>query len=104
MVHKISSDEAEVIQRIYREFNEGKSLHKIAKSLNEDKIPTKKNRIGGWNTSTLSRILKNKRYIGIWDWRKYKNVKDPMTGRRKKVLRPKKRTDTYIQKRLNHNK
>ncbi len=90
MVHKINSDEAEVIQRIYREFSEGKSLHKIAKSLNEDKIPTKKNRIGGWNTSTLSRILKNERYIGIWDWRKYKNVKDPMTGRRKKVLRPKK--------------
>ena len=90
MVHKINSDEAEIIQRIYREFSNGKSLHKVATGLNEDKVPTKKNRIGGWNTSTLSRILKNERYIGIWDWRKYKNVKDPMTGRRKKVLRPQK--------------
>jgi len=45
---------------------------------------------GGWNTSTLSRILKNERYIGIWNWRKTKNVRDPVTGREKTLPRPEK--------------
>ncbi|MDB4349626.1 recombinase family protein [Omnitrophica bacterium] len=90
MVHKINPDEADVIRRIFREFTDGKSIHNIAKKLNEDKVPTKKGKNGGWNTSTVSRLLKNQRYVGIWDWRKYKNVKDPMTGRMKKIVRPEK--------------
>ena len=45
---------------------------------------------GGWNTSSISGILKNKKYIGTWEWKKCKNVKDPMTGRTKKVIRPEK--------------
>ena len=89
-VHKINSEEAEIVKRIFREFASGNSLHKLSAKLNEEKIPTKKHMQGGWNTSTLSRMLKNEKYIGKWDWRKYKNVRDPMTGRRKKVTRPEK--------------
>ena len=90
MVHKINPEEAEIIQRIFKEFAEGKSIHKIAIHLNEEKVPTKRNMLGGWNASTLSGILKNKKYIGGWDWRKGKNIRDPMTGKKKRVARPEK--------------
>jgi len=87
-VHKINPEEAEVIKRIFKEFIDGKSTHKIATKLNEDKIPTKKGMNGGWNVSTVTRMLKNEKYIGKWDWRKYKNVRDPMTGKKKVIPRP----------------
>ena len=90
MAHVINSDEAEVIKRIFKEFASGRSINKIAAQLNEDKIPTKRNLLGGWNISTLSNILKNKRYIGVWDWRKSKVVRDPLTGRKKQIPRPEK--------------
>ena len=88
MVHKINPDEAEIVKRIFKEFSDGKSIHKIAAQLNEEKVPTKKNWRGGWNISTASRILKNDKYIGIWNWRKSKVVRDPMTGKKKKFARP----------------
>ncbi|MDD5504392.1 MAG: recombinase family protein [Candidatus Omnitrophica bacterium] len=90
MAHKINPEEADIVKRIYREFVEGKSLHKIEKELNEDKIPTKRGYSGGWSISSVSRILKNVKYTGLWVWKKYKNAKDPMTGRIKKILRPEK--------------
>ncbi|MCK5306885.1 MAG: recombinase family protein [Candidatus Omnitrophica bacterium] len=88
MMHKIYPEEADVVKRMYKEFVEGKSLNKIAQRLNEDKIPTKKGLSGGWNLSSISRILKNEKYVGRWVWKKHKNVKDPMTGRTKRILRP----------------
>ncbi len=87
-VHKINLEEAEIVKRIYKEFIEGKSLNSIVRGLNRDKISTKKGFSGGWNLSTVSRILKSKRYKGLWIWKKWKNAKDPMTGKIKKVLRP----------------
>jgi site-specific DNA recombinase len=87
-VHKINPEEAEVVRKIFQEFINGNSIHKITTKLNEDKVPTKKNMNGGWNVSTVARILKNEKYIGKWDWRKYKNVRDPMTGKKKVVPRP----------------
>ena len=88
MVHKINPEESEIVKRMFKEFIEGKSIHKIATRLNEDKVPTKRNMRGGWNISTVSRILKNEKYTGIWDWRKSKNVRDPMTGKKKSIPRP----------------
>lgn len=87
MVHKINPEEAEIVKRIYREFIEGKSITRIVIDLNRDKVATKKGFPGGWNTSTISRILKNEKYTGQWVWRKYKNVRDPMTGKVKSVPR-----------------
>ena len=90
MVHKINPEEAEIVKRIFKEFSEGKSSHKIAILLNEEKIPTKKKMRGGWDYSTISRMIRNEKYIGKWNWRKTKNVRDPMTGKKKSVLRPEK--------------
>lgn len=88
MVHKIVEEEASIIRRIYAEFTEGKSIHAIVQGLNQDKMPTKKNQPGGWANSTISRILKNEKYAGHWNWRKTKNIRDPMTGKMKKFDRP----------------
>jgi len=89
MVHKVNQEEAEIVKRIYREFINGKSTNRIIIGLNKDKIPTKRGYSAGWNRSTVSRILKNERYIGIWAWKKWKNIRNPLTGRIKKVPRPK---------------
>ncbi len=88
MIHKIDEEEAGIVRRIYREFVGGKSVNAIVQDLNRDNILTRKKCANGWNTSTVSRILKNEKYSGEWVWRKYKNVRDPMTGRVKKVNRP----------------
>ena len=88
MVHKVLDEEALVVKKIYKWFIEGKSINGIVKELNETKTPTRKNQTGGWCTSTISRILKNEKYIGEWVWRKQKNVRDPTSGRRKKIDRP----------------
>ena len=90
MVHKINPEQTDIVKRIFTEFSEGKSLRKIAASLNEDKIPTKRGLFGGWNISSLRRILQNKRYIGIWVWKKTKTVRDPLTGKKKIIPRPEK--------------
>ncbi len=90
MVHKILDEEASVVKKIYKWFLDGKSINGIVKELNETCTPTRKNQRGGWCTSTISRILKNEKYAGDWIWRKQKNVRDPISGRRKKIDRAEK--------------
>ncbi len=90
MVHKINPEQADIVKRIFTEFSRGKSLRKIAAALNEGKIPTKRGLSGGWNISSLRRILQNKKYIGIWIWKTTKTVRDPLTGKKKIVSRPEK--------------
>jgi len=87
-VHKINPEEADIVRRIYGEFIEGKSINNIVGRLNLDRVPTKKGFSGGWNISTVSKILKNERYMGQWAWKKSKGVRDPLTGKRKSVARP----------------
>lgn len=87
MKHRIFEEEACIVRKIYQWFIGGKSINGIVKELNEGCTPTRKNRTGGWCTSTVSRILKNEKYKGLWIWRKEKNVRDPISGRGKKIVR-----------------
>jgi len=82
-------EEARLVQRIYRDFINGKAITKIAKDLNEEQVPTKAKLKGGWNVSTLSRILKDDKYVGRFVWNRTTTLKDPMTGKMKQVDRPK---------------
>lgn len=100
MAHKIQPEEAEVVKMIFKGFIDKKSIGKIVKELNNDKIPTKRGLPGGWNMSTVSRILKNEKYTGLWIWRKWKNVRDPMTGKIKKVVRVEKEQLTFFKEDL----
>ncbi len=86
---EIVPEEAQVIKRCFDSFVEGKAIQAIVQELNTEKVPTRKRLKGGWNVSTVSRILKNEKYRGKFIWNKSTSVKDPMTGKRKKVERPK---------------
>lgn len=59
----IDPEQAETVKRIYREYLEGLSMDKIAAGLKRDGILTG---AGGkkWHTSTINKILRNKKYIG----------------------------------------
>jgi DNA invertase Pin-like site-specific DNA recombinase len=93
----IVPEEARVIQRVYRDFIAGKSITQIAKELNEERVPTKVRLKGGWNVSTVSRILKDEKYIGRFVWNRSTRVKDPLSGRMKCVDRP--REEWVVQER-----
>jgi len=82
-------EEARIVQRIYRDFINGKAITRIAKELNDERVPTKARLKGGWNVSTLSRILKDEKYAGKFVWNRTTTVKDPLSGKMKQVERPK---------------
>ncbi|MCX6117521.1 MAG: recombinase family protein [Proteobacteria bacterium] len=85
----IVAEEALMILRIYKDFCIGKAITKIAQELNQNETPTKNRLKGGWNVSTIARILKDEKYLGRYTWNKTQAKKDPMTGRTKQVPRPK---------------
>ena len=59
----ILPQEAHIIQRIYRDFAQGISITQIAKTLNDEQIPTRNHPQGGWRTSTIARILKDENIL-----------------------------------------
>ena len=65
----INQEEATVIKNIYTWYKNGNSMGKIARMLNEAKIPTKKGKI--WVKKTISKILKNPLYCGYLRWQEY---------------------------------
>jgi site-specific DNA recombinase len=42
----------------------------------------------GWTDSTIGNILSNETYVGRWHYNKTKSVKNPITGKQKKIKRP----------------
>ncbi len=85
---EILSDEAIVVIRIFTEFANGKAIAAIVKDLNRDKIPTRKQQ--QWNGSTVSKILENDIYIGVYTWGRFRTVKDPTTRKKKRIRNTKK--------------
>jgi len=62
-VQSVQADEAEVVKEIFSMFlDKNVSMNKIAKTLNQRKIPTKM--MSQWNSSTVRQILLNPTYIG----------------------------------------
>jgi DNA invertase Pin-like site-specific DNA recombinase len=84
----IEPEEANIIRRVYAEFIAGKSIISICQRLNVDNIPTHKRLRGGWNVSTLSRLLKCSKYNAHWVWNKTRVARDPLTGKKRKINRP----------------
>jgi site-specific DNA recombinase len=93
----IVPEEARVVQRIFRDFIDGKAINKIAKEMNDEHVPTKARLKGGWNVSTLSRILKDEKYTGKFVWNRTTTAKDPLTGKVKQIQRP--REEWVVQQR-----
>ena len=84
----VEPSEAAIIQRIFREFGEGKAIKSVVKWLNAEKVRGRRRVQHGWSTSTVSRILKNKKYIGRWIWNRTETRRDPRTGRKRQLRKP----------------
>lgn len=94
--------EAEIVLQIFKWYADGYSAPWIATELNRRKVPSPgaswkrtTRRRGGWHPSAIvgnqkrgDGILNNRRYIGETVWNRCKWVKDPDSGKRRSVLRP----------------
>lgn len=85
--------QAKIVHRIYDAYADGASCQRIAAALNTDGVMT--SRGGTWSVSALygspakgSGILNNVLYIGELVWNRSQWVKDPETGLRKRLDRP----------------
>ena len=76
--------EAAIVLRIFDEFADGAAQSHIVKYLNEEGVPGRFQTAKGWSPATVSRILKNQKYIGRWVWNTTETRRDPKTGRRRK--------------------
>jgi hypothetical protein len=92
--YEIVESEASIVRRIFGEYLAGRSLKRIAHTLNEERVPhpaagSGKERLrAGWGTTTIHWILPNE-YIGRLRWNRTAFMADPESGLR----RPRKRPD-----------
>ena len=103
-VHKLEivPEQAEVVRWIYTRYAEGWSCQRIAADLNQRAIPS--GRGSTWAVSALygspnkgSGVLNNELYIGRVIWNRSQWVKDPDTGKRTRMDRP--RDEWHIEER-----
>jgi site-specific DNA recombinase len=80
----ILAAEAVVVQRIFAEFADGSGINTIVKALNREGVQGRRKASRGWTPSTISRILKNEKYIGRWAWNRTETRRDPRTGRKRR--------------------
>ena len=64
----IEPSEAEVVLRIFRDFGNRKAIKSLVKDLNSEEVRGRRKLRRGWSASTVSRILKNEKYVGRWTW------------------------------------
>ncbi len=87
--HRIAIDENEapIIRRIFIEYRDGGALHRIARMLNLEGIPSpragSKHKRFGWGASTIRAMLYNVRYAGTWRFKERQWVKVPGTNKRR---------------------
>jgi len=84
---EIDENEAPIIRRIFAEYRDGGALHRIARTLNREGIPSpragSKHKRFGWGASTIRAILYNERYAGTWRFKERQWVKVPGTNKRR---------------------
>ena len=97
---EINTAEASIIQRIFKDYLEGKSSRTIAMTLNREGVPGPQGK--EWGPSTIhgnpkrgTGILNNELYIGKLVWNRLRYMKDPDTGKR--VSRPNPESEWVVQ-------
>lgn len=70
MIHE---EEAKIIQRIYREYREEKTIQQIARSLTEESIPTP-NGQKNWCQTTIIKMLRSETYCGNYVYQRYYSI------------------------------
>lgn len=84
----IEPREAAIILRIFHEFADGRSQTRIVGRLNEEGVPGRFRADKGWSPGTVSRILRNPKYVGRWTWNKTETRRDPRTGVKRRFPKP----------------
>lgn len=59
----INKEQAKVVRRVFREFEEGYTPQEIAKHLNDDKIKGVRGKVA-WNGATIRAMLENEKHMG----------------------------------------
>jgi site-specific DNA recombinase len=83
---EIHDGEAGTVRRIFEMCRDGQSLATIARTLNQEHIPSP--RVGqrhtcvGWGSSTIRAMVRNERYVGVWRFKERQWVKVPGENRR----------------------
>jgi hypothetical protein len=88
---EILEEEARVIRRIFDMRLEGKSLAKISKMFNSEKIAAPRPYRGGiqaWSPGTIHSMVRNERYRGRIVWNQTRKVRNPETGKKEGKPRP----------------
>ena len=70
--YEIDPDEAPVVQRIFREYQEGKPQAEIVADLNRDGFRTSRNM--AFTKNSIYRVISNEKYTGMY---RYKDIEDP---------------------------
>jgi hypothetical protein len=80
--------EAEVVRAIFHAFADGTSIKAIVADLNARRVPGRHGVGGRWSPSTVSRILRNEKYVGRWLWNRTETHRNPLTGRKRRIVKP----------------
>lgn len=76
---------------------EGRSIRWITRELNRLNAPKDhRSTTKPWHHQYVSRLLENRKYIGIWPWAEQKNERNPMTGDVRQEPRPTEETEKWI--------
>lgn len=88
-VISIHAERAAVVRQVFEWYGRDHlGVKKIVTRLNELGVPSpgyshkRDGRPGDWSYTTVNKMLKNARYVGLWHWRTHRMETDPLTGRR----------------------
>lgn len=90
----INEAEAQIVRRIFQMYSMGLGYSRIAKTLNEDKVPSPSaayataGKLTSWGPRSVQHILHNEKYCGIWRWKKTKHGIHPEFKTRTAKERP----------------
>jgi site-specific DNA recombinase len=83
---EIDPDQADVVKTIFAYAAEGRSSRWIASELNKRGIPSPRGTT--WAGTAIRPLIRNETYIGKAIWNRSQWIKNPDTGKRRRILRP----------------
>jgi site-specific DNA recombinase len=92
---KVDEREAAIVREIFEEYSHGRSHRELAIDLNRRHISAPRSR-EGWRSTGVRVILRNERYRGSIHWNVGEWRKDPDTGARRRVIRPRSEWISYV--------
>lgn len=80
---------AEWVKRIFAWYvRDNRDIQWIVRTLNDQKAPRDHRATNGhWDRSSVRRVLKSTKYIGLWAWGRRKNCRNSITGMKYRELR-----------------